>query len=79
MRKVAPNATHYADISDTTIWRVWFTRPEGMSDREVSDWLATYWSDPDAHGIHCKDFYDAGDPEIIEIHKLPEDDYYSRG
>lgn len=66
--------THYADISDTTIWRVWFTPPAGMTaDEEIELWLAENWADCDAPGIHGKDVYDDGGTEINFIANMPKD------
>lgn len=60
-------ATHYADVSDTTIWRVWFTPPEGMNEEQIEEWLMENWADCDCDQIHDKDVYDDGGTEIVFV------------
>ena len=62
--------THYADISDTTIWRVQFTPPAGMSNSEIEQWLQENWADPDAPGIEQKDIYDDGGTEVVFVNTI---------
>lgn len=59
--------THYADIADTTIWRVRFTPPEGMDEDEIREWLIMNWADYEADGIYNKDICGDGDTEITFI------------
>lgn len=64
--------THYADISDTTIWRVWFTPPAGLTGDALNEWLAENWADSDMPEIR-KDVYDDGGTEVIFVSPMPED------
>lgn len=57
--------THFADIEDRTIWRVWFTPPEGMTASEIEDWLHENWADCDCEQIHDKDIHDNGGTDVI--------------
>lgn len=63
--------THYADITETTTWRVRFTPPVGLNDKQLQAWLFENWADPDAPGIADKDIYADGWTELITIAPIP--------